>query len=155
MELKSSAFSDGGKIPVKYIMKAIGGENISPGFEWSSAPDGVKSFAFSIVDPHPVANNWVHWFAINIPANSTSIAEGASGSNMPPGSLELNNTYGSTGYGGPQPPEGSGDHPYDCTIYALSVEKLNLEANTTLSDFQKALEGNVLDKSSITGKFGR
>lgn len=155
MELKSSAFNDGEKIPDQYIMKAIGGQNTSLAFEWSNAPAEIKSFAFSIIDPHPVANNWVHWFVINIPAGTNSIAEGASGKNMPAGSMELNNSYGSVGYGGPQPPAGSGDHPYVCTIYALSIDKLDLGTNVSLSDFKKALEDKILAEATITGNYGR
>ena len=155
MELKSSAFNNGGRIPDQYVMKAIGGQNISLGFEWSNAPAETKSFTFSIIDPHPVANNWIHWFVINIPSSTNSIAEGASGKNMPPGSMELKNSYGSIGYGGPQPPAGSGDHPYVCTVYALSVDKLNLGVNVSLSDFKKSLEGKIIGQSTITGNYGR
>jgi phosphatidylethanolamine-binding protein (PEBP) family uncharacterized protein len=50
---------------------------------WKNAPAGTKSFALSIVDPHPVAQNWVHWFVINIPPNVTAIEEGASTKKMP------------------------------------------------------------------------
>ena len=155
MELTSFAFDDGENISTTYIMKEIHGENTSLPFQWSNAPAETKSFAFSIIDPHPVAKNWVHWFVINIPAGTNSIAEGASGKGMPEGSMELNNSYGSIGYGGPQPPPGSGDHPYVCTIHALSVDKLNLEANVSLSDFKKALDGNILAEATTTGKYGR
>ena len=155
MELKSDAFDDGDYISTTYIMKEIGGENISLPFDWNNAPAETKSFAFSIVDPHPVANNWVHWFLINIPASTNSIEEGASGKSMPAGCKELNNTYGSVGYGGPQPPAGSGNHPYVCTVYALSVDKLDLDANVSLSDFKKALEDKILAQATTTGKYGR
>src|SRR3974377_1182244 len=61
MELKSSAFADGEKIPQKYVMPGAGGKNLSLPFQWSGAPAGTQSFALAIVDPHPVAHNWVHW----------------------------------------------------------------------------------------------
>jgi hypothetical protein len=108
-----------------------------------------------MVDPHPVAQNWVHWLVINIPVNATSIDEGASGKKMPPGSVELKNSFGDIGYGGPQPPKGTGDHPYVFTLYALKVEKLDLGANTSLSTFKKALEGKILESATLTGKYGR
>jgi len=129
--------------------------NVSLPFQWANAPAGTKSFAFSIVDPHPVAKNWVHWLVINIPAMVQALGEGASGRAMPPGARELENSYGSAGYGGPQPPRGTGDHPYVCTVYALNTEKLDLPAETSLSDFLKALTGKILAKTAITGKFGR
>jgi Raf kinase inhibitor-like YbhB/YbcL family protein len=155
MEISSSAFKDGGKIPVQYVMPGAGGKNISIPLAWKNAPAGTKSFALSIVDPHPVAQNWVHWFVINIPPNITTIEEGASTKKMPAGSIELKNSFGDIGYGGPEPPKGTGDHPYVVTLYALSVEKLDLGVNTSLSAFKKALEGKGIGSASITGKYGR
>ncbi len=153
MELTSPAFKDGSKIPVKFVMPGAGGKNVSIPLTWKNAPPGTKSFALSMVDPHPVARNWVHWFAINIPRDVTSIEEGASRKKMPPGSLELKNSFGDAGYGGPQPPKGSGDHPYVTTLYALSTEKIDLPVNTSLSAFKKALDGKILEQASLTGMF--
>ncbi len=45
--------------------------------------------------------------------------------------------------------------PYQFTLYALSQEKLNLGANTSLSAFKKALEGKILGSTTLTGKYGR
>ena len=155
MELKSAAFSDGGKIPQKYVMPGAGGENVSLPFHWSGAPAGTQSFALSIVDPHPVAHNWVHWLVINLPSDSKGLEEGASGRNMPPGSAQLRNSFGKPGYGGPQPPPGSGDHPYVATLYALNVPKLDLKPDINLDGFQKAMEGKVLATAKTTGYYGR
>jgi Raf kinase inhibitor-like YbhB/YbcL family protein len=130
MEIQSSAFKDGGKIPIQYVMVPAGGKNLSLPLSWKDAPSGTKSFALSIVDPHPVAQNWVHWLVIDIPANATSLEEGASGKKMPPGAVELKNSFGQSGYGGPQPPKGS-----------------------SLTVFKKALEGKVIQSASITGKY--
>jgi phosphatidylethanolamine-binding protein (PEBP) family uncharacterized protein len=74
---------------------------------------------------------------------------------MPVGSIELKNSFGDIGYGGPEPPKGTGDHLYVVTLYALSVEKLDLGVNTSLSAFKKALEGKGIGSASITGKYGR
>ena len=155
MEISSAAFKDGDKIPIQYVMPGAGGKNTSVPLSWKNGPPGTKSFALLMVDPHPVAQNWVHWLAINIPPNVTSLEEGVSGKKMPPGSIELKNSFGDVGYGGPQPPKGTGDHPYVFTLYALSVEKLDLGASTSLSVFKKALEGKILESATITGKYGR
>ena len=155
MEIQSSAFKDGGKIPVQYVMVAAGGKNLSIPLTWKNVPAGTKSFALSVVDPHPVAQNWVHWLVANIPANVTAIVEGGSGKKMPPGSMELKNSFGQVGYGGPQPPQGSGEHPYVVTLYAMNVEKLGLGLNTSLAAFKKALEGKVIQSASVTGKYER
>ncbi|MBI5967733.1 MAG: YbhB/YbcL family Raf kinase inhibitor-like protein [Deltaproteobacteria bacterium] len=155
MEILSSAFKDGEKIPIPYVMVAAGGKNLSIPLTWKNVPSGTKSFALSIVDPHPVAQNWVHWFMINIPANVSSLEEGASKKKMPAGAVELKNSFGEIGYGGPQPPKGSGEHPYVITLYALKVEKLDLGVNTSLAAFKKALEGRVIQSASVTGKYER
>jgi Raf kinase inhibitor-like YbhB/YbcL family protein len=155
MQITSAAFPDGGKIPQKYVMPGAGGQNISLPLSWSDVPAGTQSFALSMVDPHPVARNWVHWLVINLPADVRSLPEGASEKNMPTGARELNNSWGKPGYGGPQPPKGTGDHPYVVTIYALSVPKLDLKPNVDLGTFTQALEGKVLGQASVTGYYGR
>ena len=155
MEISSTAFKDKEKIPIQYVMPGAGGKNISIPLIWKNIPAGTKSFCLSIVDPHPVAQNWVHWLVINIPAQVASIEEGASKKKMPKGSVELKNSFGDIGYGGPQPPKGTGDHPYVVTLYAINVEKIELGVNTSLSAFKKAIEGKVIASASITGMYGR
>jgi Raf kinase inhibitor-like YbhB/YbcL family protein len=155
MEITSSAFKDQGKIPIQYVMPGAGGKNISIPLAWKNGPSGTKSFALLMVDPHPVAQNWVHWLVINIPKEVSSLEEGASRKKMPPGSTELKNSFGDIGYGGPQPPKGTGDHPYVVTLYALNVEKLELGVSTTLSAFKKVIEGKVIESATITGMYGR
>jgi Raf kinase inhibitor-like YbhB/YbcL family protein len=154
MEITSPAFKDGGRIPQKYVMPGAGGDNVSMPFSWKGAPAGTKSFALSIVDTHPVANNWMHWIVVNIPASVTSVPEGASGKKMPAGSAELRNSFGDIGYGGPQPPKGTGDHNYVVTLYALNAEKIS-PGGTYLSAFKKSLEGKVIASATMTGKYGR
>ena len=155
MEILSSAFKDGGKIPIQYVMVAAGGKNLSLPLTWKNVPPGTQSFALSIVDPHPVAQNWMHWLVINIPPSTTSLGEGVSRKKMPSGAVELKNSFGEIGYGGPQPPKGSGEHPYVITLYALNTPKLDVRASATLIEFKKALEGKVIQSASITGKYER
>ena len=92
---------------------------------------------------------------IDIPPQVTSLAEGASGKNMPPGATEMKNSFGDIGYGGPQPPKGTGRHPYLITVYALKDPGLNLKTNQSLSDFRNATNGKVLGEVTITGFFER
>jgi len=155
MQITSDAFQDGGKIPLSYVMPGAGGQNVSVPLSWSNAPAGTQSFALAMVDPHPVARNWVHWLVIDLPKEATSLAEGASGRKMPPGAKELKNSFGKLGYGGPQPPPGSGDHPYVFTLYALSAPQVELSQNAGLAAFNKALEGKTLATATLTGYFGR
>jgi Raf kinase inhibitor-like YbhB/YbcL family protein len=156
MRLSSRAFEDGKPIPVKYAHQGVtGGKNISLPLAWTNVPEGTKSFALSMVDPHPVARDWVHWLILNIPQDVLSIAEGASVKKVPPGVKELYNSYGELGYGGPQPPKGSGPHPYIITLYALNVEKLEMGANINLTAFLEVIEGKILTTAEITGIYER
>ncbi len=155
MDLSSPAFSDHGQIPIKYTMPGAGGSNISPPLTWTTPPRGTKSLALVVIDIHPVARNWIHWVVIDIPPSVTGLAEGASGVSMPEGARELINSFGKTGYGGPLPPPGTGDHPYVFTLYALDVQSLNLPDRASLQKIHQAIKGHVLTETSITGYFGR
>jgi len=155
MKIKSTAFEDGGKIPTKYVMPGAGGQNLSPPLQWSDEPKGTKSFALLCHDPHPIARNWVHWMVINIPSDVHSLPEGASGKSMPQGAEELTNSFGFKGYGGPQPPPGTGNHPYVFTIYALDVDKISVPERLTIEKFESILKPHILAKATLTGYFGR
>ena len=150
MEISSPAFKHKGGIPDKYAKGSF-----SIPLSWKNVPQGTKSLALSIVDIHPVAQSWVHWLVINIPPKVAILEEGASKNKMPSGAMELKNSWGDIGYGGPEPPPGSGEHPYVITIYALNVEKLDLKPSTPLYKFEKALKGKVLGSASVTGMVSR
>lgn len=153
--LAGRSYGDQELIPNKCAHKKIvGGRNVSPGFSWSDPPINTQSFTLSIIDPHPVAKNWIHWILINIPFRERKIVEGASRTNsLPPGSKELMNGFHELGYGGPAPPKGSGKHPYVATLYALNVESIGLGVNTSLIQFERAIEGKVIAEASMTGYY--
>jgi Raf kinase inhibitor-like YbhB/YbcL family protein len=153
--LRCTSYKETGDIPARFAHAQVpGGENVSPGFTWSDPPINTKAFALSIIDPHPVAKNWVHWFIIDVPFRERGLAEGASRSHtLPPGAKELLNTYGEMGYGGPAPPKGSGVHPYVATLYALNESSLHLSKDVTLTEFLRAIEGKVIAEASMTGNF--
>jgi Raf kinase inhibitor-like YbhB/YbcL family protein len=156
MEVTSKAFLDGEPMPTKYAYSGVsGGKNISVPISWKAKSETIKSFAISIVDPHPVARNWVHWLVVNVPKEIDLLPENSSGSKMPDGSRELYNSYGDIGYGGPQPPKGSGQHQYVITVYGLNVERLDLTPNTSLATFEKTIENKVVDYGKIIGIFER
>ncbi|MFH0974892.1 MAG: YbhB/YbcL family Raf kinase inhibitor-like protein [Spirochaetota bacterium] len=157
MKLISSSYQDNQSVPVKYANIGVpGGQNISPQFSWSGIPGGVKSFALAIIDIHPIASNWVHWIFINVPSNITSVEENCSNkSGMPAGSIELTNSFGQKGYGGPQPPQGSGKHGYVATVYALDIEKVKLSGHTSERNLLKEIKSHILDKAALTGFFSR
>ncbi|WP_276355700.1 YbhB/YbcL family Raf kinase inhibitor-like protein [Cohnella caldifontis] len=143
----SDAFKDGEQIPGKYTET-----DYSIPLSWENSPKGTKSFAVMIVDLHPVANMWVHWIVVNIPASVNRIPEGASLTDkLPEGSKELLNTSGQTGYGRPSPPSGSGNHEYKTIVYALDVESLDAPVYVTYDQFQELVKEHVLGTAEISG----
>jgi hypothetical protein len=71
---------------------------------------------------------------------------------MPAGSRELVNTFGDVGYGGPQPPRGSGPHEYHFTIHALRVPALSVE-RAKLEKVMAAIRSEEISSSSVVGRY--
>lgn len=154
LNLQITAFENGGVIPEHFATKAAGGQNVSFGVKWQPLP-AAQSYALLLDDKHPVANQWVHWLVVDVANTVTEIVEGASGRSMPALSRELVNGWGELGYGGPQPPVGSGDHEYVLTLYALEVPKIDVSENASRSDFLKAIEPYVITSESYSGFYRR
>ncbi len=156
LEVHSSAFEEGGRLPLRFAAHGIGGEDASPPLSWTGVPAGTRSLAVTCVDHNPVAREFAHWLLVDLPADLPFLAEGASMSAMVPArARELIGSAGRAGYVGAWPPEGSGPHPYEFTVWALSVETLPLAEDAGLQGFLAAVEGVVLGKGSITAIYER
>jgi Raf kinase inhibitor-like YbhB/YbcL family protein len=155
--LVSRSYKHEQQIPLVHAHRSVpGGKNISPEYSWTDPPTSTRSFALSLIDPHPVARNWVHWLLINIPFRDRIIVAGASRTDrLPQRSKELKNSFLELGYGGPAPPPGSGPHPYVTTLYALNVESLAMDADTPLSKFLRELDGKVIAEVEMRGYYER
>jgi len=154
-ELQSQAFRNNERIADKYCHGPVEGrENISLPFNWINPPENTQSFALIMHDID--GSDWIHWAVFNIPAYCNEIAENASGNNMPEGSVELNNQFRTKGYGGPEPPKGSGTHRYITTLYALNTAEINnLSGFKSFRDINVILEGKIIGKAEITGTYSK
>jgi len=145
-------------LPNKHAYKSVpGGQNISPAIQWGDVPQGTKSFAFSIVDHTAGASNMIHWFVVNVPHSVREIPERASGTRdkMPPGALEIRNSFGELGYGGPNLPRNSGPHEYVLAVYALNVENLSRGPFSTSEECEREMRGKVIASATVSGIFRR
>lgn len=157
--LKSSEL--GGQATLEQVFGGFGctGENISPQLSWENAPKGTKSFAITMYDPDaPTGSGWWHWVAFDIPMNTTELKSGAGSTKanlLPKGVIQSMTDYGTTGYGGPCPPEGHGFHTYIITIYALNTETLGLDekANPALAGYM--INSKTIEKASIVAYYKR
>lgn len=158
MKVYCPALLSGKYFPNKYAHRNIqGGQNISPPVLWGEVPPGTRSFVLSVIDRHPTARSWIHWYVINIPHSLREIAERASGdrSRMPTGSMELRNSFGDLGYGGPSPNKNTGAHEYEITMMALSVESLPVGPYSTPEECEEEMRGTVLARGTAVGIFQR
>jgi Raf kinase inhibitor-like YbhB/YbcL family protein len=161
-EVSSTDIAKGKPIAMDYVFNGFGctGKNISPALSWKNAPAGTKGFAVMVHDPDAPtggAGFW-HWVVVNLPASATGLAQGvgaADGKALPEGARQINTDFGSPGWGGPCPPQGSKPHRYNFTVYALKVDKLDLPPNATASLTGFMVNGNALGKASLMGKYGR
>ncbi len=152
MKLTSSAFVNNGMIPSKYTCD---GNNTNPPLLISDVPAKAKSLVLLMDDPDiPEAAKknfnievWDHWVVFNIPTSTVEIKEGK----MPPGVLGKN-TRGNNAYGGPCPPDR--EHRYFFKLYALDV-MLALKEGATKKEVEKAMEGHVITKTELIGKYER
>lgn len=135
------------------------GGDLSPHLKWSNVPHGTKSFAITAYDPDaPTGNGWWHWQIVNIPKNITEIATGAGSAKndlAPKGSVQINNDYGSRGFGGACPPSGHGVHHYRFTIHALSVETLELPEGASGALAGYMINANTIESSTIESLYKR
>jgi len=157
MYLESPAYADGAVMPARLATVHVeGGRGLSAPLSWGDEPGETASFVIEMIDHHPVAHDWVHWLVVDIPRSAHTIEEGASGTPaMPAGALELVNTGGRIGYGGMQPPVGSGVHDYEITVFALDVQHLGVNPGASHDEVAAFMEGHVLGSARLVGRFAR
>jgi Raf kinase inhibitor-like YbhB/YbcL family protein len=159
-KLTSSDIAAGQMIAHKHLFNGFGctGDNLSPELSWSGAPAGTKSFALTVYDPDaPTGSGWWHWVIFNMPANTTSLTQGVSGTaKIPQGAIESRTDFGKAGYGGPCPPEGHRPaHRYIFTIHALDIEKIDADSESSAALIGFNLHFHTLAKASITAIYER
>jgi Raf kinase inhibitor-like YbhB/YbcL family protein len=157
----STSFRDGDYLALDHVLSenfgfGCAGQNVSPQLSWSGAPDGTQSFAVTCFDPDaPTGSGFWHWVVCNIPPNVTSLDAGASPDKMPAGALEVRNDYSQRGYGGPCPPEGDHPHRYLFTVFAVGLDALQADENTSPAVIGFQLHFNTLAKATLMGLFKR
>ena len=156
LRVTSESLRDGAPIDRRHVFTGCGGKNDAPQLSWSGAPKETKSYAITCFDPDaPTGSGYWHWLAFDIPASVTSLDVGAGNDDSPAGGKSGRNDFGLTGYAGPCPPKGDGDHRYIFTVHALDVDSIkgaNGEVSGATLNFM--MRGHVLATGVLTGKFG-
>jgi hypothetical protein len=156
LTLTTTAFADGGIIPDKYTMAATG-DPVSPALAWDHVPDGTVSFVLTIRDPDTAlqrkTDEVLHWMVINIPATTRAMPEGVPAqAQLPDGAVQALNQKNKVGYMGMGAPAAGPYHHYVFALYALDT-KLSLGPDAKLTDVQNAMQGHILGKGVLVGRF--
>jgi Raf kinase inhibitor-like YbhB/YbcL family protein len=153
LSLTTTAWPDGGVVPPKYA----GQMGVSPALAWTNVPPGTTEFVLLMHDPEPVrpalsvSGDITHWLMVKIPAGTTSLPEGAGAANsttLPAGARQIQ-PYRGPG-AGPQGPM----HHYTLVLYALNAP-LNLPENADRDAVMAAMDGKVLARAFVVGRFMR
>ena len=149
--ISSSDFQNGGEIPKKFTCD---GADESPELSWTEPPARTQSVALIADDPDAPGGTFTHWVLFNLPASTGTLAANVSKvDQLPNGARQGRNGFRKIGYGGPCPPPGKA-HRYFFKLYALD-KKLDLAPGSSKEELEKAMEGHMLGKAEIVGKFGR
>jgi phosphatidylethanolamine-binding protein (PEBP) family uncharacterized protein len=169
LELKSSAFVDGGSLPLQFTCE---GEGVSPPLNWSGVPAGTQSLVV-IMDhqpdrmpeshPHPAPKITGHkttppppkpnqadglrwyWSLYNIPAHISSINAGEIAGLI--GSNVVNDQHEYA----PPCSKGPGLKRYTFHLYALSTPlNMTSAASVSAATLRANMKGVVLDSDSLT-----
>jgi Raf kinase inhibitor-like YbhB/YbcL family protein len=150
------------KVPEEYTASVFGctGGNLSPALQWSGAPAGTKSFVVTLFDPGvpETGSGWWHWVVYDLPANVSSLPKGAGAEHssvLPAGTQQGRTDLGNDAYHGPCPDKGQPPHHYRFTIYALSVEKLDVPPEASGAMVTSTAKENVLGKAVFIARYGR
>ena len=150
-KLNSHSFSDGADIPKKYTCD---GDDVSPELHWTDQPSAAKSLALIVEDPDAPSGPWVHWVLFDLPGDAHDLPEGAGKSApLPSGAQQGINDFKKTVYGGPCPPPGK-PHRYFFKLYALD-SKLSLKASPAKAEVEKAMQGHILGRGELVGRYRR
>jgi Raf kinase inhibitor-like YbhB/YbcL family protein len=159
MTLSSSAWLDGGQIPLKHTQ--VGGE-VSPALSWGNVPEGTASFVLIAHDMDAAAGNGtddvLHWMLWNIPPTATSIPEGVAQSpQLSDGTRQISAT--GPYYRGPGAPSAGPAHHYVFELFALDamidVPPVGASPAQTRAAVTTAMAGHVRGKAALVGLFKR
>ncbi len=161
LSLSSPDVKNHGTVNIEQVFNSFGctGKNISPALSWKGAPAGTKSFAITVYDPDaPTGSGFWHWVVFNIPASTTAVPKNAGdlkANLMPAGAVQSRTDYGIPGWGGPCPPKGDKPHHYIFTVFAVDIDHIDANADTSAAVVGFNLHFHTLAKARIVATYGR
>lgn len=157
LTLTTSGFEDGGIVPNKYSQADP--NPVSPPLQWSHVPAGTVTFVLLMHDPDTALmkklDDVTHWMAFNIPGTATSLPENVPPTaQLPDGTIQIKNLRGNVGFMGSGAGAAGPYHHYTWELFALDT-KLDLGPDATRAEVLKAIDGHILGKGVLVGRFHR
>lgn len=144
-KVSSPIFKNNTNIPSKYTCDGL---NINPPLKIENIPKETKSLAIVFDDIDAPKGSYVHWILWNINPDTKEIKEDST----PDGATVGLNGFKKNNYSGPCPPRRA--HRYVFRVYALDI-RLEIDQSSTKSEFEKSIEGHVIDKAELIGIYKR
>ena len=137
-----------------YDQNGCPGSNTIPAFAWAIDDDSDLSY-WNLIMIDEDASDFVHWNVTNIPAATVSNTEGSE----PSGGTVEDNDFGTNGYGGPCPPNGSGQHRYTVIVAAMDssddvIAQGVVTATITAATFSIAAAAAAADVTHVVSQAG-
>jgi Raf kinase inhibitor-like YbhB/YbcL family protein len=157
LTLTTPAFDDGSIIPPKFTQADP--NPISPKLQWTNVPPNTVSFVLILHDPDVAVQkrteDILHWMAFNIPGTVRELPEGVpANAQLADGTIQGKNRRGTADYMGPGGTTAGPYHHYTFELFALDT-KLDLGPDATRPDVLKAMDGHILGKAVLVGRFHR
>ena len=146
--LSSSAFSDGGVLPIEFTCD---GSSSSPPLSWTNGPVGTVGYAVAMHHiPGPGDSHW-YWVAYGIDLTKTEIV--ANDSSI--ASLGTNSVNGKNEYS-PPCSKGPGEKTYTFTVFALSQQpEFAVGSDVSRDVLLAAIEKNILATATLDVTYDR
>jgi Raf kinase inhibitor-like YbhB/YbcL family protein len=157
LTLTSPDFEDGSIIPAKFTQSSP--NPVSPKLQWSNVPPNTASFVLIAHDPDVAIDkktgDVLHWMAFNIPGSARELPEGVpADAKLADGTIQAKNRRGAVGFLGPGAPAVGPYHHYTFELFALDT-KLDLGPDATRADVLAAMDGHIVGKGVLVGRFHR
>jgi Raf kinase inhibitor-like YbhB/YbcL family protein len=133
----------------KSTINSIKGENMMIPLSWNHV-ENATSYALICIDLHPKAKKWVHLYIPYIhitPKNKFNQSNILSSQ-----SIIGKNSFNEYGYGGPQPPSGSGVHKYVFYLFALQNLTVDVSEKEECRNVEDFITNVVKDENKIVGR---
>jgi len=156
--LTSSAFVEGGTIPLRYecgppVIADGPGENVTPPLAWTAGPAETMSYALVVRDID--AGGLVHWVVYDIPTTVFEIAEDVSAGFMlaTPAGAKQAELQGSGYFGYLGPCSDASINSYQFTLHAIGTATLpGVDRTTTETAAAAAVEVASIASAVLTGE---